>query len=49
MKQVKLKIIKRGKKGTYCLRCGMDKKEIQKETSNGCNAWGSYYFRHCYK
>lgn len=32
-----------------CLRCGISKKEVKKNGSGGCSAWGKYYKRHIYK
>lgn len=38
----------KGKKGSYCLRCGEDKKEIRKRKSI-CNVYGTSYKQHLYK
>jgi hypothetical protein len=32
-----------------CLRCGIDKRLVKKEGSNGCKSWGKYYKKHIYK
>jgi ribosomal protein L37E len=45
---MKLKLVSYGKKGTYCLRCGMDKKEIRKE-KHPCCVYGRNYKTHLYK
>lgn len=37
-----------GKKGSYCYRCGIEKKEIRKEKIP-CSAYGRNYNTHLYK
>jgi len=48
VKFTQLKVDRHPKKGTYCLRCGMDKKDIRRE-KHICNSWGKSYERHLYK
>ena len=42
-----IKVI-RPKKGSYCLRCGEDKKAIRKQKLK-CGVYGTSYKRHIYK
>ena len=44
---MEIKVVK-SKKGSYCLRCGEDKKEIRKIKLT-CNVYGTYYKQHLYK
>ena len=45
---MKMIVVKKSKKGSYCIRCGQDRSFIKKEKV-GCSVYGTIYKKHLYK